>query len=309
MPGGDRISSLKYGTKRCPKCGGDLVVREGRNGKFWGCRRYPYCNGTLPYNPVSNIRIYGIKICPKCGNSMHVRDGKYGKYWACENYPYCKCTMDYKENDDHQPVTEDTNYVYERAIYTRDTSSITTTKFELPHDEQILLEVLTYLMKDQKLEENEIIKTILCGTRFGKAELEALYSHRVNLERDYIKNPNTKLSGYHYQIIKAAEQISDEAKIEISKHREYALQIHNEALKKYKSERIIYPVIGVIFDIILWFGCTIRFGEVPFHLGIIICYVLMVLIWACIPKHLFKDRDKIWMKYCEDDGDRIFKKD
>ena len=136
-----------------------------------------------------------------------------------------------------------------------------------------------------------------------------LYSHRVNLERDYIKNPDTKLSGYHYQIKKAAEQISDEAKIEISKHREYALQIHNEALKKYKSERIIYPVIGVIFDIILWFGCTIRFGEVPFHLGIIICYVLMVLIWACIPKHLFKDRDKIWMKYCEDDGDRIFKKD
>lgn len=30
----------------CPRCGGTTRVREGRNGRFYGCVRYPECNGT-----------------------------------------------------------------------------------------------------------------------------------------------------------------------------------------------------------------------------------------------------------------------
>ena len=32
---------------RCPKCGGKLVLREGRYGRFYGCSNYPKCNYTL----------------------------------------------------------------------------------------------------------------------------------------------------------------------------------------------------------------------------------------------------------------------
>ncbi|MBP5502017.1 MAG: NERD domain-containing protein [Bacteroidales bacterium] len=33
----------------CPKCGGDLKIREGVNGKFFGCSNYPKCKFTMPY--------------------------------------------------------------------------------------------------------------------------------------------------------------------------------------------------------------------------------------------------------------------
>lgn len=33
----------------CPRCGGELVLRKGRYGKFYGCSNYPQCKFT--YNP------------------------------------------------------------------------------------------------------------------------------------------------------------------------------------------------------------------------------------------------------------------
>lgn len=32
-----------------PKCGGRLMPRNGRYGKFYGCSAYPNCRYTLPY--------------------------------------------------------------------------------------------------------------------------------------------------------------------------------------------------------------------------------------------------------------------
>ena len=32
----------------CPMCGGPMVPRAGRRGKFFGCSRFPYCRGTRP---------------------------------------------------------------------------------------------------------------------------------------------------------------------------------------------------------------------------------------------------------------------
>lgn len=39
----------KEKTLICPKCGGDLVLRDGKYGKFYGCSRYPNCSYTLNY--------------------------------------------------------------------------------------------------------------------------------------------------------------------------------------------------------------------------------------------------------------------
>ena len=32
----------------CPRCGGTLVIRNGKNGQFYGCSGYPRCRFTLP---------------------------------------------------------------------------------------------------------------------------------------------------------------------------------------------------------------------------------------------------------------------
>jgi hypothetical protein len=34
------------GTPTCPRCGLSMLRRSGRYGQFWGCSRYPGCNGT-----------------------------------------------------------------------------------------------------------------------------------------------------------------------------------------------------------------------------------------------------------------------
>jgi predicted RNA-binding Zn-ribbon protein involved in translation (DUF1610 family) len=40
---------------KCPKCGGEMVLRTAKNGsnqgeKFWGCSSYPHCRGILKMN-------------------------------------------------------------------------------------------------------------------------------------------------------------------------------------------------------------------------------------------------------------------
>ncbi len=37
---------IENNTVKCPKCGCDLIKREGRYGPFWGCSRYPNCHYT-----------------------------------------------------------------------------------------------------------------------------------------------------------------------------------------------------------------------------------------------------------------------
>ena len=33
----------------CPKCNGELKLRNGKNGAFYGCANYPRCRFTMPY--------------------------------------------------------------------------------------------------------------------------------------------------------------------------------------------------------------------------------------------------------------------
>ncbi|MBU3902215.1 MAG: topoisomerase DNA-binding C4 zinc finger domain-containing protein [Candidatus Thermoplasmatota archaeon] len=35
---------------KCPKCGSPMIERKGKYGKFWGCSRYPSCDGSQPIN-------------------------------------------------------------------------------------------------------------------------------------------------------------------------------------------------------------------------------------------------------------------
>lgn len=68
----------------CPDCGGGLLIRTGRYGKFVACSNFPTCKYT---------RQYGEKIdltCPQCGSQIVVKRSKRGKtFYGCSKYPAC----------------------------------------------------------------------------------------------------------------------------------------------------------------------------------------------------------------------------
>ena len=68
----------------CDKCGSEMYVRDGKYGKFYGCSKYPSCNGIKQI--LSPIK------CLKCGKGSVV--GKYSaktkkRFWTCSEYPKC----------------------------------------------------------------------------------------------------------------------------------------------------------------------------------------------------------------------------
>lgn len=76
--------------KKCPECGkteeGEVVIREGRFGKFLSCSRFPECKYT------ENIveKVDGVK-CPLCQEGkVIVKNTRWGKqFYGCERYPEC----------------------------------------------------------------------------------------------------------------------------------------------------------------------------------------------------------------------------
>lgn len=41
-----KIASIKTDGGVCPKCGGELIMRDGKYGKFIGCSNFPKCRYT-----------------------------------------------------------------------------------------------------------------------------------------------------------------------------------------------------------------------------------------------------------------------
>ncbi len=69
---------------KCKKCGGDLVVRFGRYGKFIACNNFPKCRNIV--NEEMDVD------CPKegCDGKIIQRKSKRGKrFYGCSNYPTC----------------------------------------------------------------------------------------------------------------------------------------------------------------------------------------------------------------------------
>lgn len=84
MKSGDVIMALK-----CPKCGAELILKNGIYGPFWACPNYPECKY------IENVEIYNkSSTCPRCGNLLRLRHGIYGDFWSCSNYPKCTYTED-----------------------------------------------------------------------------------------------------------------------------------------------------------------------------------------------------------------------
>lgn len=77
----------------CPCCGGKLIIRVSRKGRFLGCSNYPTCTHTQPLPKNTEEKktpeVYPGASCPKCGKPMYLREGKYGKFLGCTDYPTC----------------------------------------------------------------------------------------------------------------------------------------------------------------------------------------------------------------------------
>lgn len=84
------------GDHPCPKCGqGVLQLRNGKNGKFWSCSRYPLCKTT--YDDKEGQPQQPEHICPKCKQGgLQLKKGKNGDFWGCTSFPTCRATY----NDD-----------------------------------------------------------------------------------------------------------------------------------------------------------------------------------------------------------------
>jgi len=77
--------------EKCEKCGGDMVIKWGRNGRFLACSNYPECKNTRPL-ASDETAVETDEKCEKCGAPMVVKTGRFGKFLACSAYPQCKNT-------------------------------------------------------------------------------------------------------------------------------------------------------------------------------------------------------------------------
>lgn len=70
----------------CDRCGGDLVLRYSKFGKFLGCKNYPKCKFIKPF-----LYIVSSRFCPECKGRIVSRFSKSRKkFYGCEHYPKCK---------------------------------------------------------------------------------------------------------------------------------------------------------------------------------------------------------------------------
>lgn len=80
------LSVSKALDEKCEKCGGKMLMKEGRFGRFLACENYPKCKNTKTIATTTGIK------CPECGEGELVeKRTKRGKmFWGCSHYPGCK---------------------------------------------------------------------------------------------------------------------------------------------------------------------------------------------------------------------------
>ena len=99
----EKVEAEKTG-EICPECGSELVIRNGRYGKFTACSNYPTCK----YIKKEEKEIIVLAKCPKCGGDVVERRTKRGKtFFGCSNYPKCDYATWYKPTGENCPECND----------------------------------------------------------------------------------------------------------------------------------------------------------------------------------------------------------
>lgn len=80
----DKIQKVKLPEEvtdiKCELCGRNMVIKQGRFGKFLACPGYPECKNAKPIVKECNVP------CPKCGGKVLIKKTKTKKnFYVCEN--------------------------------------------------------------------------------------------------------------------------------------------------------------------------------------------------------------------------------
>ncbi len=65
---------------KCPICGGPMIIKLSRGGKFLSCAKYPDCDGALTMDGQEIKKDEPIGVDPESGLPIFVMIGKYGPY-------------------------------------------------------------------------------------------------------------------------------------------------------------------------------------------------------------------------------------
>ena len=82
----------------CEKCGSQMIIKWGKNGRFIACSNYPDCRNTKNFEQDENGKINEVEqqvsdtVCEKCGKNMVVKQGRFGSFLGCSGYPECRNT-------------------------------------------------------------------------------------------------------------------------------------------------------------------------------------------------------------------------
>ncbi len=80
----DKIEKVKVPEQEtdviCEKCGRNMVIKQGRFGKFLACPGFPECSNIKPYNESIDVP------CPECGGKVIIKRTKTKRpFYVCEN--------------------------------------------------------------------------------------------------------------------------------------------------------------------------------------------------------------------------------
>lgn len=90
----EKITNLGEADKKfkCPVCGGPMIIKLSRTGKFLSCVKFPECAGArkIDGSAIEAPKETG-EMCPECSTGKLIeREGRFGKFIHCDNYPKCK---------------------------------------------------------------------------------------------------------------------------------------------------------------------------------------------------------------------------
>jgi DNA topoisomerase I len=78
--------------KKCPECGGAIVMKWGRSGQFLACSNYPECRYTAPLDGEKPPQV-PVTMCSNCGKPMQPKKSRFGWFLGCTGYPDCTTTL------------------------------------------------------------------------------------------------------------------------------------------------------------------------------------------------------------------------
>ena len=107
----DEVTQEKIDEK-CPKCGAQLSIRLGKQGRFIGCTVYPDCNYTrniMDITADSSQQSIEGRQCPKCQSNLVIKSGRYGRFIGCCSYPSCNYIESLEKPKDTQVICPQCN--------------------------------------------------------------------------------------------------------------------------------------------------------------------------------------------------------